>query len=344
MKRIYYYVLAAVLLALLAHQTVNYVSPDGSFSIHYIDVGQADAALVECDGEYMLIDGGNRADSDRIYTVLKNAGVDELALVVGTHAHEDHIGGLPGAFSCAVAQKTLCPVTNHDSKVFADFASYAAKRGGGITVPRVGETYELGSASVRILAVNSDDDTNESSIVLKVEYGKTSFLFTGDAERGAEEVMLASGQDLSATVLKIGHHGSDTGTSYPFLREVMPEYAVIQVGEGNEYGHPTDVVLSRLRDAGVSVYRTDLHGDIKLTSDGEQVYITTQKEYREEPVGGKMQTPGALNYVLNTSTKKFHYADCSGVERIAADNRQDYTGSRSELLEQGYSPCGICDP
>lgn len=167
------------------------IPPENStFSVKFIDVGQADAALIECDGHYMLIDGGNKGDSSLIYTVLKNSGVSYLDIVVGTHAHEDHIGGLPGAFNYASAGMTLCPVTSYDSDAFEDFAKYAAKNGNGITIPSVGDTYPLGSSTVTILGLNGGSDANNTSIVLKVQYGETSFLFTGDAEREAEQAIL----------------------------------------------------------------------------------------------------------------------------------------------------------
>ena len=248
-----------------------------SFSVHFIDVGQADAALVECDGHYMLIDGGNKEDSNVIYSVLKKKYINKLDIVVGTHAHEDHIGGLPGAFKYATAELTLCPVDSYSSDAFEDFAKSADQKGGGITVPKVGATYKLGSATVEILGLNAGGDSNNSSIVLRIDYGATSFLFTGDAEREAEQALLNAGKNLSATVLKVGHHGSESGTSYVFLREVMPSYAVISVGEGNSYGHPTDAVLSRLRDADVETFRTDLQGDIYCTSDGKTVSFSVDR-------------------------------------------------------------------
>lgn len=253
--------------------------PEGSFlQIHYIDVGQADAALILCDGEAMLIDGGNKADSSLLYTYLKNHDIDHLNYVIGTHAHEDHIGGLAGALHYAAADTVLSPVTDYDSEAFRDFRKTVEGQGLSITVPKVGDTFTLGAAAVTILHCDPmNENPNNTGIVLRVDYGETSFLFTGDAERETEEIILDSGLDVRSTVLKVGHHGSDTSTSYRFLYEVQPKYAVISVGADNSYGHPNESVTSRLRDADVTVYRTDEMGDIVCTSDGKAVTFETEK-------------------------------------------------------------------
>lgn len=252
---------------------------DSSFCITFIDVGQADSALVECDGHYMLIDGGNVADSDLIYTVLKKNGVSHLDYVIATHAHEDHVGGLSAALELCTVDTVYCSVTEYSSKAFTSFAAKAEKRGAPISVPKAGDSFSLGSSTATVLApLKAYDDTNNMSIVLKISYGETSFLFAADAERESEADMYEAGADLSATLLKVGHHGSNTSSTYLFLREVMPQYAIISVGKDNSYGHPHEETLSRLLDAEVEVYRTDECGDIMCRSDGKQLSFETQKK------------------------------------------------------------------
>ena len=321
-------------------------------------MGQADAALVLCDGKAMLIDGGNAADSNLMYTYLKKQGITHLDYVIGTHAHEDHIGGIAGALNYATAGKVYCPVTSYNTKAFQNFVKAAQNRGCSITVPKVGESFSLGSANCKILAVNTESDPNNTSIVLRITYGSTSFLFTGDAEREVEQVLLDKGSPLKSTVLKVGHHGSATSTSYPFLREVAPAYAVISVGKGNTYGHPTEGTLSRLRDAEAKTFRTDMQGDIICTSNGKTVSFTVSRNKDADVFGGigpnstQSQTPApeatpapqGRDYVLNNNSKLFHYPTCYSAKKISDKNRQDYTGTREELLAKGYSPCGNCDP
>ncbi len=332
---------------------------NSTFNIHFIDVGQADAALVECDGHYMLIDGGNKADSNVIYSVLKKAAVPNLDIIVGTHAHEDHIGGLPGALNYTTADLVLCPVTSYDSEAFEDFARYAEKNGNGIIVPDIGDTYSLGSSTVTILGLNAGNNTNDTSIVLRIDYASTSFLFTGDGEREAEQAILGSGANLSATVMKVGHHGSDSSTTYPFLREIMPKYAVISVGEDNSYGHPTEDTLSKLRDADVTVFRTDMQGDIYCTSNGETVTFSVQKNANADTLAPMVKeteppattapvtqedAPKGTDYVLNANTRKFHYPSCRSVKQMKESNKVFFTGTRDEVIAKGYKPCGNCHP
>jgi competence protein ComEC len=320
-------------------------SADSSFEVHFIDVGQGDCSLILCDDAAMLIDGGEASESSKVYAYLKAHEVDHLDYIVATHAHSDHIGGLSGALNYATVDTALCPVTDYDSKTFDSFVKYLGQQNVSITVPSAGDEFSLGNASVEVLGPQrSYDDPNDTSIVLKITYGNTSFLFTGDAERTAEADILEAGYDLSATVLKVGHHGSDTSTSYPFLREVMPEYGVICVGKDNSYGHPTDDTLSRLRDADVKVYRTDLQGTIICTSDGEKVAFTTERNESAQTnptVSAPAESTDIGEYIGNRNSKVFHLPTC---KNLPAGKNQVYFDSRQEAVDAGFRPCGNCDP
>ena len=317
--------------------------------VWYIDVGQADAALVLCGGHSMLIDGGNAADSNLIYTFLKKRNVSYLDYIVCTHAHEDHVGGLAGALNYAAAGRAFCPVTAYDSKAFSSFTAYLARQGLSITVPRAGDTFSLGSANVQVVGpIRPSEEPNNTSLVLRADFGSTSFLFTGDAEQEEEQDILNAGYSLRSTVLKVGHHGSGTSTSAAFLQTVRPQYAVISVGSDNSYGHPAAGTLRKLREAGVTVYRTDLQGDIHCVSDGEAVTFTVSKNAGADtltaPGASSQSSAGVQTYVLNTGSHRFHYPSCSSVGKISAGNRAERTAARETLLAEGYTPCGICKP
>ena len=259
------------------------ITQAGTLTVTWLDVGQGDAAVIQCGGQSMLIDGGKPEKSSYIYAWLQQHGLSYLDVIVATHVDADHIGGLSGALNYASVGTAYCPVTTGTTETFQSFVKYLAQRGKQITVPTAGETFALGGAQVQILGpLHRAEDSNDNSIVLKVSFGATSFLFTGDAERAEEQDLLNAGVNLQSTVLKVGHHGSDTSTSYPFLRAVAPQYAVISVGAGNSYGHPTEAVLSRLRDAGVTTFRTDMQGEITAVSDGQTINFSTAKNAAAE--------------------------------------------------------------
>lgn len=338
------------------------VFAESELSVYFLDVGQADSILVECGGQYMLIDGGNVDDSQLVFSFLRNTiGTDHLDYVVSSHPHEDHVGGLAAALNACSVGKIYSPVTDYDSEAFQSMAKYAQKQGLALTQPLPGETVQIGDAMAQFLVTGKDyNNINDLSIVVKVTLGQTSFLFTGDAEWELEHDLVDCGYDLSAAVLKVGHHGSDTSSSYVFLREVMPQYAVISVGADNSYGHPNDTTLSRLRDVGAQVFRTDLQGNIlfRTTGDGA-VSVQTQRESDDEALfrGADLYTyeeptsvpalpssdQGGAPYIGNKNSKKFHYAYCPSVEDMKEKNKVEFQ-SRDEAISQGYVPCKNCNP
>lgn len=255
--------------------------PEGSYlRVDFVDVGQADFIVIECDGVYMTIDGGNVADSQKVYSYLQERGIKEVQTVVVTHAHEDHCGGVSALLNCVEAQTVYCPVTEYDTKAFRNVVSAVHSQGLELTVPVVGEVFSLGSAQVQVIGpVKEYEDPNDTSIVLRITYGEHAFVFTGDAESTSEHDILDAGFDVSADVLKVGHHGSSTSSSYVWLKAVAPTYAVISSNRTEEpdYNHPHEEVVSRLRDEEATVYRTDLQGTITCISDGKSIAFTVTR-------------------------------------------------------------------
>jgi competence protein ComEC len=322
-----------------------------AFEMHFIDVGQALSVLVTCDGESMIYDGGNVADNQTVVAYLLKQGVTELKYVFNSHAHEDHVGGLAGVLAKFSAQHVYAPVTEASTVCFKNFVKYTQQQGLEIEVPTVGTVWQLGSATVRLVGpVQAFSDTNNTSLVLRIDYGSTSFLLTGDMERDAENALVASGADLDVDVLQVGHHGSETSSSYIFLNAVLPEIGVISVGEGNSYGHPHEAALSRLRDADVDVYRTDLQGDVVIYSDGKNYTIATERTASDTELNptlpdesdssaGGSGTGTASYYIGNKNSKTFHLPTC---KNLPAEKNQVILSSYDAAISEGYTPCSNC--
>ena len=316
---------------------------EAPFEMHFIDVGQALSVLVECDGQYMLYDGGNVDDGSLVVSYLQSQGVEQLEYVFCSHAHEDHVGGLAAALAYFPAYHVYSPVTEASTKCFKDFVKYTQQQGLQVEVPAVGTTWPLGGATVTMVGpVAQYSDTNDTSIVLRIEYGSTSFLLTGDMEKTAETDLVNSGVNLRADVLQVGHHGSSTSTGYLFLNSVLPEMAVISCGVNNKYGHPHEETLSILRDAGVDVYRTDLQGTITIGSDGQNYTVGTEhfaEDAQLNPTDPAASSTAQQAYIGNVNSKKFHLPSCSN---LPAEKNQILFSSYDEAVEAGYTPCSSC--
>lgn len=250
-------------------------------NIHFIDVGQADCTLIELpNGETALIDGGNRGDSDLIVNYINELGIDFIDYIIATHPHEDHIGGLPEVIKNFEIGKIYMTKKSATSKIYKTLLNEIKTKGLKIqTAIGFIEIINTSNLKFQILAPNSTDynETNEYSIVNKLVYKNTSFIFTGDAEKDSEDEMLEHGYDLSSDLLKVGHHGGRTSSNVEFLKKVKPEFAIISCGTDNQYGHPHVEVLDRLKKLNTEIFRTDILGTILVKSDGKEIYINSLK-------------------------------------------------------------------
>lgn len=260
------------------------ISEESFLKVHFIDVGQGDATLIQQinqDNTYnMLIDAGNNGDGGYLVEYLKDQGVKTLDYIIGTHPHSDHIGGLDDVIKGFQVGAIIMPKVIANTRTFEEVMEAVSDKGLSITSPVPGTSYPLGEAEFTILAPNSDDyaSLNDYSIANRIVFGSNSFIFTGDAEALSEEEILNNfnKRDLASDVFKLAHHGSSTSNTEDFLEAINPSYGIISCGQDNSYGHPHREIMAQLKARNILVFRTDLHGTIVINSDGKDISIETE--------------------------------------------------------------------
>lgn len=253
-------------------ETMNTETTD-SMTVYYLDVGQGSSTLVESNGRYMLIDGGDRSHSSYVVSFMKNLGITTLDYVVVSHYHADHLNGIIGALEAFQCSVVICPDYEADSKLYQSFINKVQEKDIVTVHPFIGDTYTIGNADFSIISpVNyTYANENNNSIGIRLTNGNDSFLFTGDAEAQSEEDICELNIDLSCDVYTVGHHGSATSTTWSLLEKALPEYVLISCGKDNSYGHPHEETIEKLEAIGAKVYRTDLQGELIAVSSGNGI-------------------------------------------------------------------------
>lgn len=328
----------------------------GEMKVTYIDIGQGDATLIQTKDAAMLIDTGEYEEKNTLMAELTAAGVEELDYLILTHPDADHIGAGDVVVENYPVKNVMMPDLERDTKAYEYTMEAIENADIHVIHPEVGEEYELGDARFVVIGPYevSEDDTNNSSVSIKLVHGSNTFLFTGDAEEAEEGEMVSDHIDLECDVLKCGHHGSRTATSDRFLAAADPTWAVISCGEDNQYGFPHADVVAKLEDDDVQIYRTDTMGTVTAVSDGTAIawnkadgVAEKQAEADAEVSSGDdsdKEAAEAVTYILNTNTKKIHLPDCSSVSTIAEHNREESTESIEVLEQAGYTGCKRCNP
>jgi competence protein ComEC len=277
------YLLAFVIILVVGLFLYNTNAPEQNktqpFTITFLDVGQGDSTLIQCDNKALLIDAGPNSNSAALINTLKATRNTQFDFVVATHPHEDHIGGMDSIIRNFDIEQIMMPKISTTTQTFIDLLQICRDKNVTVVEPVPGRTFKIGSALCTILAPNNTtyDEINDYSIVLRIEYGDVSAILTGDAEAVSEKEILAKNYSLKSTIMKVAHHGSSSSTTDEFLSAVSPEYAVISVGRNNDYGHPHQETISRLVSKGIKIYQTDLDGEITFSSNGTNLEIRTGK-------------------------------------------------------------------
>lgn len=318
-----------------------------NLEVHFIDVGQGSATLIESDGHYMLIDGGDSKYTSKLASYLQDESVGKLDYVIATHYDADHLNGVIDTLTSYNADIVIAPDYKAESKIYKSFVSLIKEKNIDITYPVTGTEYKIGDAEFTILAPNDThyDDANDYSVAIKLVNGENSFIMTGDAEIESEYEIIETGIDLSCDVYLAGHHGSKYSSSQAFMQAMHPESVVISAGKDNKYGHPSEDALARFKAMGCDIYRTDELGDIIAVSDGKNITFNTVQSSNTSKDKNSSKTntnqTGEANFIGNANSKKYHLPDCAS---LPDKENQVYFSTIREAEKAGYMPCRNCNP
>ncbi|MGO4372080.1 MBL fold metallo-hydrolase [Paenibacillus sp. MCAF20] len=305
------------------------VDTAGKLSVHFIDVGQgASQLIIGPTGKTILIDGGNNSEEAKMVAYLQSQRINKIDILIATHPDADHVGGLDAVIRHFDIGKIYMPKVQSNTKTFEDVLTAIKEKSLKISTAKAGLSleWEQDVEVLMIAPVSVYEDTNEMSAVVKLSYGNHSFLLTGDAEAESENDIMKSGVSLKADVLLVGHHGSNSSTSSEWLKKIQPKYAVIQSGTNN-YGHPTNEVLGRLKKQGTVVYRTDQLGNILFVTDGTSLEI----DHTDRLVDAK-----ATDTASDKLTQQSVFESCAAVREAGkAPIRKDDPGYNAKLDRDG---------
>ena len=360
-------VLLALTLVLPGSAVTAKADGQGNMAVHFIDVGQGLAILVQSGGENLLYDGGNRSHADEVVQYLKNQQVETINYMISSHYDEDHLGGLVKCLDNFEVDHVLGSDYVHTSDLFNTFMNTATAHAIIVEYPSVGDTYEFGTGSFTVMAPDGiSQNSNDNSVVIRLVNGNNSFMFMGDAEETSEQDMISTGMNLDCDVLSLGHHGSASSTSWDLLEAASPSWAVISCGLNNSYGHPAEETMGKLSDMDIPVFRTDDQGTVIALFDGNTI-SWNQEPCNDYTSGSEKQstdssadqserdtndaaatesyaaetdtsdTQGRMVWISATGSKYHSIPDCGNMNPDKAMQETE-----SQALSQGYEACKKC--